>query len=174
MSSFDTARELWENYHMERIRNAEEAAKNGDPEAMVIMANSIWHIQYNCRDQVIALLTAASDKGNGRASWLLADLYANKNAEENHAKIEFYCRRALADGRRYSHKNEDDCLSHSIFNWVNRHHPEWQEMEEGFLSDSHYYLCPTGYYCLNAFRGIGKKAAMKKRKEEEQKTKELT
>ena len=166
MSSFDTARELWENYHMERIRNAEKAAKDGDPEAMVIMANSIWYIQYNCRDQVIELLTAASDKGNGRANWLLADIYANKNAEENHEKIEFYCRRALADGRRYSYKNEEDCLSHSIFNWVDRYHPEWQEMEEGFLSNGQYYLCPTGYYCLNAFRGIGKNAAMKKRTEE--------
>lgn len=164
MSSFDTAREQWENYHMDRIRNAKEAAENGDPEAMEIMASSIWCIQYNCRDEVIALLTAASDKGNGRASWKLADLYANRNEAEYDEKIEFYCRRALSDGKIYSSRNEDDCLSHSVFHWVDRHHPEWQEMEEGFHSDDRYYLCPTGRYMMNAFRGIGKEAAMEERR----------
>lgn len=169
MSSFDTAREKWELEHMQRIEAAKEAAANGDPEAMEIMASSIWHIQYNCKDQVMELLTAASDKGNGRASWKLADLYANQDAEKYHFKIELYCRRALTGGRTYSDENEDDSLCHSIYGWVNRHHPEWQEMEEGFLSDGKYYLCPTGRYLMNAFRGIGKKAALQKRREERKK-----
>lgn len=171
MSSFDSAREAWENYHMGRIRAYEQAAENGDPEAMEIVASSIWRIQYNCRDQVIALLSAASDKGNGRASWKLADLYAGLREEEYNPKIEFYVRRALADGGVQSCKSEDDCLGHSIGHWVDEHHPEWQEMEEGFLSNGSYYLCPTGFYKKDAFRGIGKKAAAEARLEAAKKDK---
>lgn len=167
MSSFDTAREMWETFHMNNARNSREAAKNGDPEAMEILAYSIWHIQYNCEDEVIELLTAASDAGRETASWKLADKYAAMGDNEYHDKIEYYCRRALSGGRRFSHVSDDPiegCLSGSIFIWINTHHPEWMEMEEGFLGDGQYYLCPTGRYGMNVFRGIGKKAATEERK----------
>ncbi len=157
MSSWEAAREVWELKHMQRM----EAAENGDPEAMVIMAIGTYHIQYNCEDQVIKLLTDASDAGNGRVSWLLADIYASKDPLKNHVKIEFYCRRALADGNVYSDENEDDALCHAIFEWVERHHREWQEMEEGFRPDSKYYLCPTGRYMMNAFRSIARRRQWK-------------
>ncbi len=55
-------------------------------------------------------------------------------------------------------------MCHSITYWIEKHHPEWQEMEEGFRSNGGYYLCPTGRYMMNAFRGIGKKAAMEERR----------
>ena len=53
MSSFDTAREKWELYHMEERDKVKEAAANGDPEAMEILAYHIDMIEYNCRDKVI-------------------------------------------------------------------------------------------------------------------------
>ena len=38
MSSFDGAREQWENYHLSKIKEYKEAAENGDPEAMEMLA----------------------------------------------------------------------------------------------------------------------------------------
>ena len=166
MSSWEAAREAWELKHMQRMEAAIEDAEKGDPEAMVIMAIGIYHTQYNCENQAIQILKDASDKGSGRASWLLADIYAGKGALINFIKIEKYCRRAMADGNVYSDENEDDALCHAIFDWVDRFHRKWQEMEEGFWPDGKYYLYPTGRYMKNAFRGIGKKAALKKRREE--------
>lgn len=155
MSSFDTAREKWEDYHMDRIRKSREAAKNGDPEAMEIMASSIWYVQYNCQDEVIALLSAASDKGHGRASWKLADLYANRRDPQYDEKIEFYCRRAFEGGRTYKVKDEDDFLCGSIRYWICDHHPEWCEREKNYRDDGTYTLHPTGVYGINVFSGIG-------------------
>ena len=78
MSSWEAAREAWELKHMQRMEAAIEDAEKGDPEAMVIMAIGIYHTQYNCENQAIQILKDASDKGSGRASWLLADIYAGK------------------------------------------------------------------------------------------------
>ncbi|MBQ8862660.1 MAG: hypothetical protein IJV67_08520 [Clostridia bacterium] len=124
MSSFDTARENWELEQMKKAEETERAAANGNPKAMEELARSIWRVQYNCDEKVIELLTAASDAGNDRASWLLADLYAGLDEEKYHDKIEFYCRRALKKGRRYSDLDPDDFLCHCIFEWIEKHHPE--------------------------------------------------
>ena len=114
MSSFDPAREKWEEYHTERINSVKKAAENGDPEAGEIMASSIWRIQYNCQKQVMALLSEGSDKGNGRAGRKFASVYASRNEAEYNEKIEFCCRRALAGRRVHSNKNEIDCVAASI------------------------------------------------------------
>ena len=102
MSSWEASREKWELYHMNIIDRVKEAAENGDPEAMETMAYSTYMIQYNCRDRVIELLTAASDAGRQTANWKLADLYANWDQKKYHDKIEHYCKLAFAGGRIYS------------------------------------------------------------------------
>lgn len=165
MSSFDTAREKWELYHMEERDKVKEAAAKGDPEAMEILAYHISKIEYNCRDKVIELLTAASDAGRETASWKLADLYANWDKKEYHDKIEHYCRLAFASGRTYSHK-QPECIYGSIQYWIEKHHPEWREMKEGFYSSGRYYLIPTYRYGMNVFRGIGEEAARQKLRDE--------
>lgn len=165
MSSFDTAREKWELYHMEERDKVEEAAANGDPEAMEILAYHINKIEYNCRDKVIELLTAASDAGRETASWKLADLYANWDKKEHHDKIEHYCRLAFASGRIYSDK-QPECIYGSIKYWIEDHHPELCEMEEGFYSSGRYYLTRTYRYGMNVFRGIGEEAARQKLRDE--------
>lgn len=122
MSSFDTAREKWELYHMKERDKVKEAAENGDPEAMEILA---YHIN----------------------------------------KIEHYCRLAFASGRIYSDK-EPEWIYGSIKYWIEDHHPEWCEMEEGFYSSGGYYLTRTYRYGMNVFRGIGEEAARQKLREE--------
>ena len=166
MSSFDTAREQWELYHMKKIDDVKEAAANGDPAAMEAMAYSIYMIYYNRHDEVIELLTAASDAGRQTASWKLADLYANRDKEKYHGEIEHYCKLAFAKGRIYSEEHPE-WMHGSIKHWIEEHHPEWCEMEEGFDDDDSYYLSSTGRYGENVFRGIGEKAARTMRSEKE-------
>lgn len=164
MSSFDTAREKWELYHMEERDKVKEAAANGDPEAMEILAYHINKIEYNCRDKVIELLTAASDAGRQTASWKLADYYAHLDGfdgTEYRDKIEHYCKLAFEGGKIYSNK-QPECIYGSIEYWIEKHHPEWCEMEEGFYSSGRYYLTRTYRYGMNVFRGIGEEAARQK------------
>lgn len=129
MSSFDTAREKWELYHMEERNKYKEAAANGDPEAMEILAYHINKIEYNCHDEVIALLTVASDAGRQTASWKLADYYAHMdgfNGTEHRDKIEHYCRLAFEGGKIYSDK-ETELMYGYITDWLQEYHPEWCE-----------------------------------------------
>ncbi len=163
MSGFDTAREKWELYHMEERDKYKEAAANGNPEAMEILAYHIDKIEYNCRDEVIALLTAASDAGRQTASWKLADVYANWDQNKYHVKIEHYCRLAFASGDTFSDK-EPEGMYGSVHCWIEKHHPEWCEMEEGFRSDGSYYLLPAypRRYGMNVFQGVGEEAARQK------------
>ncbi len=169
MSSWEAARDKWELYHMEERDKVKEAAENGDPEAMEKMAYHINKIEYNCRDKVIELLSAASDAGRATASWKLADLYANWDSKQYHVKIEHYCRLAFASGDTFSDK-EPEGMYGSVHCWIEKHHPEWCEMEEGFYDDGRYYLTPTHRYGINVFRGVGKIAAteMKRKKQEDE------
>lgn len=168
MSSFDGAREQWENYHLGKIKEYEEAAKSGDPEAMEHLAYHTDKVLYPTREKIIEMLTFAAEKGRETAYWKLADLYANWDKKEYHDKIEQYCRLAFASGKIFT-KEQPECFYGSIQYWIEEHHPEWCEMEEGFHSDGRYYLYPSGRYAMNAFRGIGKIAAMEKRQEERKK-----
>lgn len=138
-----------------------EAAENGDPEAAEMMAYHMAKRGYSSREEVVALLKAASDAGRQSASWKLADYYANWDSTEYHEKIEHYCRIAFAGGRVYTHK-DPECIYGSIQYWIEKHHPEWCEKEEGFLDDGRYYLCATGRYGLHVFCGIGEEAAREK------------
>ena len=167
MSSFDTAREKWELYHMKERDKVKDAAAKGDPEAMEILAYHIDKIEYNCRERVIELLTAASNAGRETASWKLADYYANCDDKKYHNKIEYYCRLAFASGKTYSDK-QPECIHGSIHYWIEKHHPEWCEMEEGFYDDGKYYLHPTYRYGMNVFRGMGEKAARQMRHEKKE------
>ena len=128
MSSFDTAREKWELYHMKERDKVNEAAANGDPEAMEILAYHINKIEYNCRDKVIELLTAASDAGRETASWKLADLYAYfkyLGDDTMLPKIEQYCMRAFeADVPLHT----KDLLYQNLLPFIKYNHPEWFEM----------------------------------------------
>lgn len=164
MSSWEAAREKWELYQRKEIDKVKEAAENGDPEAMEIMAYHINKIEYNCRDKVIELLTAASNAGRHTASWKLADVYANWDSKEYHFKIEHYCRLAFASGDTFSDK-EPEGMYGSVHTWIEKHHPEWCEMEEGFNDDGKYYLHPTHRYGMNVFRGVGKNTAMQMKRE---------
>lgn len=164
MSSFDTAREKWEQYHMDIIARVKDAAAKGDPEAMEALALSTYMIQYNCHDEVIELLSAASDAGRETASLKLADLYANRDEKKYHDKIEHYCRLAMASGRIYSVKDEV-WLHGSVQDWIKEHHPEWCEMEECFFVDDSYYLHFTGRFGMNVFRGVGEEAARRQLRE---------
>ena len=167
MSSFDTAREKWELYHMKERDKVKDAAAKGDPEAMEILAYHIDKIEYNCRERVIELLTAASNAGRETASWKLADYYANWDDKKYHNKIKYYCRLAFASGKTYSDK-QPECIHGSIHYWIEKHHPEWCEMEEGFYDDGKYYLHPTYRYGMNVFRGMGEKAARQMRHEKKE------
>jgi len=169
MSSFDTARELWELEQIKERDKFKEAAEKGDPEAMEMLAYHIDKIEYNCRDKVIELLTAASDAGRATASWKLADLYANWDKKKYHDKIEHYCRLAFASGDTFS-DDEPEGIYGSVHSWIEKHHPEWCEMEEGFYDDGRYYLHPTYRYGMNVFRGVGKTAAkeMKRKKQKDE------
>ena len=167
MSSFDSAREQWELYHMNEIKKAKEAAENGDPEAMETMAYHIAKVGYpgpGDREKVISLLTSASDAGRRTASWKLADFYAHMdgfNGNEHHEKIEYYCRLAFSGGNIFSHK-EPDAIWGTIQYWIEKHHPEWCEKEEEIRSDGKYYIWPTYRYGMNVFRGMGEEAARQK------------
>lgn len=96
---------------------------------MEILAYHINKIEYNCRDEVIALLTAASDAGRQTASWKLADYYAHMdsfNGTEHRDKIEHYCRLAFEGGKIYSDK-EPELMYGNITDWLQEYHPEWCE-----------------------------------------------
>lgn len=131
MSSFDGAREQWENYHLSKIKEYEEAAKNGDPEAMENLAYHTNQVMYPTREEIIEMLTFASDAGRQTASWKLADYYANMdgfNGTEHRDKIEHYCRLAFEGGKIYS-KKEPEWMYGSIEYWLQEYHPEWCEKE---------------------------------------------
>lgn len=164
MSSFDGAREQWENYHLSKIKEYEEAAKNGDPEAMENLAYHTNEVKYPTREEIIEMLTFAAENGRETAYWKLADLYANWDEKEYHDKIEHYCRLAFASGDTFSDK-EPEGMYGSVHCWIEKHHPEWCEMEEGFYDDGRYYLHPTHRYGMNVFRGVGKNAAMQMKRE---------
>lgn len=161
MSSFDSAREQWENFHRDKIAEYKEAAENGDPEAMEQLAYHTLKVLYPTREEIITMLTFAAEHGRETAYWKLADLYANWDAKKYHDKIEHYCRLAMASGKIFTHK-QPECLYGSIQYWIPEHHPEWCEMEEGFRSDGSYYLRPTHRYGRNVYRGIGEEAARRK------------
>ena len=166
MSSFDGAREQWENYHLGKIREYKEAAEKGDPEAMEMLAFHTQKVMYPTREKIIEMLTFAAEKGRATAYWKLADLYANWDHKKYHDKIEHYCRLAIASGRTFTNK-EPDCLYGSIEYWITEHHPEWCEMNEGIRADGSYYLRPA-YPCrygLNVFHGVGEETARQKRNE---------
>lgn len=136
MSSFDTAREKWEEYHMNQIKSVKEAALKGDPEAMETMAYHIAIIMYNCDDQVISLLTKASDAGRQSASWKLADYYAHLDGFDGtkyRDLIEHYCLLAFSTGKIYSYK-EPECIYGTIKYWMEEYHPEWCEKEKGLYT----------------------------------------
>lgn len=167
MSSFDGAREQWENYHLSKIKEYEEAAKNGDPEAMENLAYHTNEVKYPTREEIIEMLTFAAENGRETAYWKLADLYANWDKKEYHDKIEHYCRLAFASGKTFTVNQTvepPECLYGSIEYWIEEHHPEWCEMEEGFRSDGSYYLRPAypRRYGMNVFRGVGEEAARQK------------
>lgn len=148
MSSFDTAREMWELYHTGEKNKVKEAAENGDPEAMEIMAYHIEKSEYNCRDKVIALLTAASDAGRQTASWKLADYYAHLDGfdgTEYREKIEHYCKLAFEGGKIHSYK-QPECIYGSIQRWMEEYHPEWCEKEKWYY---------TGRYGADVFSHTG-------------------
>lgn len=161
MAGWESEREKWEQYHTEKINGLREAAENGDLEAMEMMAYHIAKRGYSSREEVVSLLTAASDGGRQTASWKLADYYANWDPKTYHNQIEYYCNLALAGGGIFT-DDDPDCIYGSIEYWIPKHHPQWREMEEGFRSDGTYYLLPTGRYGLNVFRGIGEEAARQK------------
>ena len=163
MSSFDGAREQWENYHLGKIKEYKEAAENGDPEAMENLAYHTQKVMYPTREKIIEMLTFAAEKGRETAYWKLADLYANWDQKKYHDKIEHYCRKAFASGKIFTDK-EPDCLYGSIQYWITEHHPEWCEMEEGFRSDGSYYLLPIypRRYGMTVFQGVGEEAARQK------------
>ena len=163
MSSFDGSREQWENYHLGKIREYREAAENGDPEAMEMMAFHTEKVMYPTREEIIEMLTFAAEHGRETAYWKLADLYANWDSKEHHDKIEHYCRLAFASGKTFTDE-QPECLYGSIEYWIKEHHPEWCELEEGFRSDGSYYLRPAYpcHYGMNVFRGVGEEAASQK------------
>lgn len=148
MSSFDSSREQWELYHMQECDKVMKAAENGDPEAMEILAYHISKIEYNCKEKVIKLLTAASDAGRQTASWKLADYYAHLDGfdgTEHRDKIEHYCLLAFEGGKIYTNK-QPECINGIIKRWMEEYHPEWCEKKNGFY---------TNRYGMNVFTHTG-------------------
>lgn len=161
MSSFDSSREQWENYHLGEIAKYKKDAEKGNPQAVEMLAYHTLKVMYPTREEIIQMLTFAAENGQATAYWKLADLYANGSQTEHHDKIERFCRLAFASGKVFTIQ-QPECLYGSIEYWITKHHPEWCEMEEGLRPDGSYYIRPTHRYGANVFQGVGEQTFKQK------------
>lgn len=157
MSRWEAYRDQWELYHTDIIKSNKAAADGGDPEAMELVATSTYLIQFNLKDEAIALLKDAAEAGRETASLKLADIYSGMRDDE---KTEYYCQMAFSCGRIFSY-NEPVWIHRSLEWWLKEHHPEWCEMREGINFRGEYYCIHTGRYGMNVFTGVGEEETRK-------------